>query len=265
MFYPKIDMVSIGSTHRPHLQDAQEQTFGTHPFVRQFARFSEVNDTEHDCSAQLTTAQVERVVEHCHSRERFQDAPPDDYSFLRQKVDDYVGMDFIKKKRAPASPAGWLCAQKRPIDALYNVIRSYNESLARFPDYLFIMDDDTWINLPRVARELKRDYSPHRAVAAAGCLLHSRTMNFSYPFGGWSTIFTRKALENFVRPVYCAIRAEDRWTGKVCHRLQENQAGERILFREGMSILDLMYKYSFDQPFLEVNQWNMAGFCMHSE
>jgi hypothetical protein len=143
VFYPRIDMVSIGSTHRPHLQDAQEQTFGTHPFVRQFVRFSEVNDTEQGCSAQLTKSQVKTVVEHCHSRDRFQDAPPDEYSFLRQKADDYVSMDFIKKKRAPASPAGWLCAQKRPIDALYNVIRSYNETLASFPDYLFIMDDDT--------------------------------------------------------------------------------------------------------------------------
>jgi hypothetical protein len=122
-----------------------------------------------------------------------------------------------------------------------------------------------WINLPRVAKELKRDYPSRRAVTAAGCLLHSRTMNFSYPFGGWSTIFTRKALENFVRPVYCGSRAVDRWTGKVCRRLQENQAGERILFREGMSILDLMHKYAFDQPFLNVKHWNTAGFCMHSE
>jgi len=50
----------------------------------------------------------------------------------------------------------------------------------------------------------------------------------------------------------------------LCDRIQKDFIGEAALFKEGMSVSDLMYAYATDQPFTRVDQWT-RGYCMHSD
>jgi len=61
----------------------------------------------------------------------------------------------LKNKNTP----GWLCAQKRPARGLIKAIRAYqtqgddNEShFTSLPDYLIIVDDDTYYNMEHFSR-----------------------------------------------------------------------------------------------------------------
>jgi hypothetical protein len=60
-----IDIITVGSMTRPQYQEAQRQTFGSHPSVRHFFRLNEFNDTEIDCHQNLTTEQVHAIRYRC--------------------------------------------------------------------------------------------------------------------------------------------------------------------------------------------------------
>jgi hypothetical protein len=50
----------------------------------------------------------------------------------------------------------------------------------------------------------------------------------------------------------------------LCKRVNANFIGERSLFKEGMSVADLMYAYATDQPYSQIANWT-TGYCMHSD
>jgi hypothetical protein len=50
----------------------------------------------------------------------------------------------------------------------------------------------------------------------------------------------------------------------LCKRINADFIGERALFKEGMSVGDLMYAYATDQPYSQVANWT-RGYCMHSD
>ena len=60
----------------------------------------------------------------------------------------------------------WICAQKRPLTAFWQVMKDYDYDT--FPDYLVIMDDDTWLNMERFVSYLARKYSPNVPYVIAG-------------------------------------------------------------------------------------------------
>ena len=251
---PVIDAISIGSLTRTAYQNAQQATWASH--VRNFVRVDERNDTETDCHKMLTTDQVVQVSQHCHSQYTAN-------SHLDLIREFFVGGTYLSEK---ANPAGWLCAQKRPMDGLRVVLDLYrNQPL---PDYLIIADDDTWVNMPLLTQELLQSFPSHQATAVAGCRMRwsmkkSHNPDLTIPFGGFGSILTRAALERLIRPIHC--EDDDEWIQSVCRRMQENSIGEQPLFRPGMSVADLMLKYTFDQPYLDVAKWNDVGFCLHSD
>lgn len=77
-------------------------------------------------------------------------------------------------------------------------------------------------------------------------------IHFSVPFpisyGGFGTIISKAALEHLLRPIYCSRDYE------TCSRISQDLAGESSLFKDGMSIFQLFYKYSA-----------LESFCMHSD
>ncbi|KAL7579667.1 hypothetical protein ACA910_021817 [Epithemia clementina (nom. ined.)] len=305
---PTIDILSIGSSRpsRQPLQAAQEETFGSHRAVRYFYRGTEQDDW-HKCHLRLTPPNVERVSVFCRNRDTKQA-----YPILYRMAPHFVSSKYLMKK---ANPAGWLCAQKRPFDAFLRMIGKYHyrKSLQQFrrardeqqqqeqmlPDYLLVLDDDTWINLEHLIRFLPRRYPAERAHVVAGCLIVAKTFDFTLPFGGYGIIFTRPALENLLQPLYCGasrtfdhqdtttttttttndidvlappqqtkyIQDETEFERLACWRLQQNGIGERDLFRDGMSIADLMHTYATAQNFVQIKAWNETspGFCLHSD
>jgi hypothetical protein len=116
---------------------------------------------------------------------------------------NYAIFKWLLKK---FNPPGWMCAPKRPADGFYAVLSSYKDTGKPLPDYLFTMDDDTYINMNEVAPFLQTKYPAHKACAVAGCMIRSRMkeQNFTSPFGGFATILSRPAIENFQKPLFCA-------------------------------------------------------------
>lgn len=66
---PAVDILSIGSLQKVEYQDAQKRTFGSAPYVRNFLRINELNDTEISCYTNLTTSQLELIYSDCEVME----------------------------------------------------------------------------------------------------------------------------------------------------------------------------------------------------
>jgi hypothetical protein len=98
----------------------------------------------------------------------------------------------------------------------------------------------------------------------AGCRMKlPKWLVFRYPYGGYGTILTRKAIENLIRPIYCdtksvqgKIFAKDGFNRKACWRLNQNLIGEQLFFHDGSSSL----------YFTKAHEWkNGIGYCFHSD
>ena len=256
---PLIDIISIGTILKPELQDAQQRTFGSHSAVRNFFRITELNDTDAACSTNLTTSQWANIFNFCKELEN----------------QTYVSTMLRQRVYNPKNHTGWLCAQKRPLDGIYLALQQYSSTSyeTAMPDYLIVTDDDTYVNMDFMTNELSEIYPTFEAHIATGCLLiHPRKIHFSFPFGGFGTIITRKAIENLVLPIYCDSSRSDSllqasaFNQMACWRLNQNLVGEKSFFRDGMSVLDLMYAYSSSLAFTRVDEWeNGVGFCFHSD
>ena len=100
--------------------------------------------------------------------------------------------------------------------------------------------------------------SKHREgqpLARAACVFEENSVNipFSFPYGGFGTFLNKEALQKMIKPIVCNEGDRNR-DKRICSSLKEDRIGETALFEEGMTILELFYKYSL----LEVN-------CLHSD
>jgi hypothetical protein len=271
----EIDIISIGSKTRPRYQDAQERTFGSHVAVRDFHRITEDNDFEAECHSTLKVYHIKRIVQFCRNK----NSPIlDRHPHLKYMKRDFGPFQWINKK---PNPTGWMCAQKRPADGFYAVLSSYKDTGKSLPDYLVIMDDDTYVNMNEVSPFLQTAYPANEAYAVAGCMMRSRMLehNFTIPFGGWGTILSRPAIENFQKPLFCSqyqynsknitltTAGDGDFASLACWRLSQDPVGEASIFVEGMSVAELMHAYVTRFDYTGVRHWKATsvGFCMHSD
>jgi Glycosyltransferase 61 len=249
----KIDIVSVGSKTRSAYLDSQQQTFGSHRLVRDFYPIAEMNDTDKNCASDLTNDQYQQVLSFCRQRHG-------------QSV---VSRQFRSDLFDPSNNStGWLCAQKRPIDGLHLVFETYKSGKRSIPDYLFLVDDDTYLNIDALVETFRESYPPDENHVIAGCTyLRPKRMHFVFPVGGVGSILTRATIEKLLKPIYCNVSDQDmdpysRWA---CWRLRQNNVGEVHFFTNGMSIGDLMYAYTSGLPFTKVDDWRTIGYCFHSD
>jgi hypothetical protein len=246
-----IDFISVGTITKPDFQAAQARTFGAHPTVRKFFQLTELNDTDASCYTKFTNHQLVDLVRFCNNTVN----QTTESAALRTRV-------FYPIRHTP----GWMCAQKRPIDGLHIALGQYKTT--PLPSYLLIIDDDTYVNMDAMVKSLRDAYPIDENHVVAGCPLGSPKgiIAFVFPFGGFGSILTRGALERLMKPIYCDGRAtKDDFTRFACWRLNLNHVGETAYFQEGMSVGDLMYKYSAELPFTRLNEWNGTGYCFHSD
>jgi hypothetical protein len=309
-----IDILSIGSVLRPELQRAQRETMASHASIRHFFAMTEHNDTsEPNCHVDLTMSHVRRVVNFCRRPGQNNNniiQQQQQHYHLEKMRQHYATLKWLTKK---SNPAGWLCAQKRPIDAFRQIMSAYEQQQQQqqqpehsFPDYLLIIDDDTYMNINSIVDFLPRQNgaasSTIPALAIAGCRIRSRIYehNMTIPFGGMGVILSRQTLQNFATPVSCPnINNDDTipttttntsssdFERLACWRLAQNGAGERPLFKQGMSLVELMHAYTTASPYMHADRWNKeqdgggvrksadksgeneveggVGYCMHSD
>lgn len=179
------DILSIGSNTRPDFLHAQRHSFGSHKAVRHFFDATEVDDLDPNCSTSLSMDDVKAISKFC-STKRWK---AHQFLMLNQRS-SYASAAWLSKK---THPAGWMCAQKRPSFGFGKVVDFYRTH-PELPDYLIIMDDDTYYNIDHVEAFMTTNMmDPSIAYAIAGCMVRSRVreVNFTFPFGGYGMIFSR--------------------------------------------------------------------------
>jgi hypothetical protein len=256
-----VDIISVGSLTKPDFQDAQERTFGRHVAVRTFHKITEVDDADADCPQSLTMDDLHNVVHFC----KHDAAPPHN-----PNDESAVKSDIRGKLFKPKNHTGWLCAQKRPIDGVYKVLQQYQKNGGRvaIPDYLFIIDDDTYLNMDSLVALLATNFPPSTPYVRTGCVFDFlRKSKFRFPFGGFGSFLSKASIERLLQPIDCNNDNDmDPFVQLACRRLLDNFMGEARYFSNGMNVVELMYEFATQQPFGNVANWTTdGGYCMHSD
>jgi hypothetical protein len=279
---PIIDVLSTGSITRPDYQTAQQEFLSRHLSVRHYFAATEVNDTEVNCHERLNWTQVKSISKKCRRWNNKQRVP-----LLARMVNGFASIRFLQKK---ANPVGWMCAQKRPLTALWNVLQDYRNSRngQSLPDYLFMVDDDTWLQMDTLVSDLLNEYPAHLPNFLAGCQINFKHDNFTIPFGGYGMIWTRAALERWIQPLvgcdpftrrrHQTTNQNNEFVRHACERYQQHhRLGERIrpgdasgiLLGQGnnrsMTVADILYGYVQRANYTDEEQWDGIGYCLHSD
>jgi hypothetical protein len=248
--------------------------------------------------------QTRQIVDFCRNSplppilKNEQSLPPF-YMFHRLRR-RHVRMGFLENHGGP----GWLCAQKRPMDALYSYLQSFqNNSIGRngtlepLPDFLLIVDDDTFVGVDHVLSYLLADQEQchqqssescdrARPRVLAGCLLLSaapkNNYEFRYPWGGFGTILNRALMQHLLQPLECTEGGKERSQALVskssptqefvrhaCHRIAQNLMGEKAMYENRhvgqfstLNLIQLMHQYVHASPFQQVHEWS-ANEALH--
>lgn len=282
-----IDILSIGSLNNLELIDTQFSTWANQPSRRLFIAATENDDPDPNCYKNLTMDGALDIIQKCQSRDFYRKL--DSVNDLTKSFNNKFSNPTWLKKRN--NPTGWMCAQRRPPFALARLLQLYREARDLhgypLPDYLIVVDDDTLINLPEIEKSLlhipsmesttssssssgefrnKINQEPvippsTTPVVFAGCRVRwpIHEVNFTFPFGGYGTFFSRAAVERMITPLYCNETATG-FEQEACERiiLATNQGGIHIgelpLFQKGMSIGDLMKVFTAS-----------GRYCLHSD
>ena len=251
-----VDIISVGSLLKEPFQNAQEATFGQHPAVRNFFRVTEMTDTDRSCFTELTYDQLDDVIDFCD--------PEKSVSWMATRLRSMI---FKPKKNA-----GWMCAQKRPIDGLHLVLKQYKDGEMELPKYLFIIDDDTYINMDALNDMLLKNFEYDVPQVVSGCIFtFLRQEKMPFPYGGFGSFISRASIQRLLQPINCTHtysrgQLADPFSRLSCWRINQNIMGEKQFYTDGMSVSDLMYKFSSEQPFSKASSWpKNAGYCFHSD
>jgi hypothetical protein len=251
-----VDIISVGSLLKEQFQNSQEATFGQHHAVRNFFRVTEMTDTDRECFTELTYDQLDDVMLFCN--------PKNATTWIAGRLRDRIFQ--------PRKNAGWMCAQKRPIDGLNHVLKQYKDENLDLPKYLFIIDDDTYINMDVLIDMLLKDFSFEVTQVVAGCNFHFlRKESMTFPYGGFGSFISRASIQRLIQPINCTDtwrqgQQADPFSRLTCWRINQNNMGEKQFFTDGKSVSDLMYTFSSEQPFSKAASWPKdAGYCFHSD
>ena len=156
-----VDIISVASLERLDNLLLQRRTFGSHPSVRNFFNATEIDDYDPLCHTELTVDQVMKVSSFCRNR-------PSNLSHTMKYLRGiYARRQWLEKK---PNPVGWLCAIQRPYTGLKKALSHYLIKKEKLPDYLIILDDDSYYNMESFTMNYKGTNSTKPTVTA-GCLV----------------------------------------------------------------------------------------------
>ncbi|GFH57827.1 hypothetical protein CTEN210_14303 [Chaetoceros tenuissimus] len=179
------------------------------------------------------------------------------------------------------NPTGWICAQKRFHSAFVKYMAMLEEHEDLIPDYLMIMDEDTYINVHDLEKYLitsdmsdKNDgYVPSSSetpVMFAGCRVRapSHEIQFTFPFGGWGIYLSKGSLKKWLTPLDCDGNNGNKQSDhqELCLRYKTpfvNNAtdttqitiGEGRFFQNGMNLNQVFMRYIQEQQ----------HYCLHGD
>jgi Glycosyltransferase 61 len=221
----------------------QAQIIGAHPLVRTFHSITnDPSDRDLSCSLEFIANSLSDLVLH----------------------KDYSDCSFSTRD---AKPREWLCAQKRFINGFYRILKNYEDGTVAVPDYLVLIQNDTYVNMDALVATLQESYSPNTPQLVAACTNVNQRghRHLVYPVSGFGSFLTRTAVNRMIQPISCKneTKRSDNFVRWACWRLKQNYTGEQLLFEDGMSIHQLMYLYFSKFLDMPVERWNHTGYCFH--
>lgn len=289
---PVVDIVTTGSQLRLEYLQGQLETWANHSYVRNYWGFSETDDIDPTCPSTIGKPND-------HFRKCKRELPTPDESPLLK----YFQMVYGQGTRG--KPGGWLCAQTRFGQAVGRIGAEYRKRLlwqyqtnkndnrqqqeatldfeSILPDYLFLVDDDTFVNIGLVIDELESELAAHMAAASsssfsspswhprvyAGCASFDSRVNISIPIGGYGLLLTKGSVLRLISPIFCnnnrttttttttSINGNHKdnvnndaeyqdFQDKVCRRIFRDDLlhDTKYFSTDGMTISDLSYEFS---------------------
>lgn len=243
---------------------AQERVIGSERSVRSFSSISESNTPDPSCSKPLNLTFARTIVSTCNSDQL---VSPGTWLIdkLRGQYSKSAGGDLPQ----------WLCEQRRLIKGVSRLLLQYKprSGSIELPDFLILLTDTTYFNV-RVFRDMVRNiengvkattgvaYNPSSAVGVAGCMKSyglSSGIKFRVPALDFSIIFNRAAVKDLLKPIHCN---QDR--NPVCNVIDDSQVGERDVFKDGMTAVDLMDAIVSTNMQEDFSHW-IIGMCFEAE
>lgn len=261
-----VDIMTGGSKNNIQMLTTQANTMGSHSSVRFFFAGTEDDDADPTCHTRLTKAQMMDISRYCHARRRKYPYR----SLVRYMINDFAKGEYLADK----SP-GWMCSNTRVGAGHASIGRRYKAMVASggpemLPEYLILLDDDGYYNMDWFLR-FAQERDPSIPAAYAGCLVEKphHLANFSFPYGGFGTVYSRGTILNLIRPLHCRGDGSgmDEFMNHACAQIQRNMFGEQESFLEGMSVSDLMGAHATRADFADVEKFKRAKypFCLHGD
>jgi len=272
-----IDVISIGCKSKKDYMTAQQETWGLHPSIRHFWPVTELDDDNPNCMYELHVA---NHLKNCKARKK------DDSDFMRSVRNSLIWTE--EQMDSSKNPWGWLCAQRRVGAGLAKVGKWYRDLIVKaggdstgiLPDYLFLIDDDTFINVRHFNTYMNEaeKIDPSIPMVYGGCLIQktwkfgageTRTsLDWNFPFGGYGLFFSKGSVERLIHPLHCKLDGKDdtyieapssnaelqQFEIESCKQLNLNYVNEIDTYKQGSSISDIASQLSARNDF-----------CMHSD
>ena len=266
------DILSISSKFNLRLPHTQHETFASHQSVRNFIIATEDDDPDPTCYKTTTMENVEKQSRTCKHYKHWQDLNAFN-KLTKYFSNGYARINWLKGKQ---NPSGWLCAQKRFHYAFVKYIELLEQSQVLIPDYLMIMDEDTFVNVHHLEKYLMQTNSTEKddgnvplssqtPVIYAGCRVRapaSSSIKFTFPFGGWGIYLSQGAMKKWVAPIDCT-NQDNTEQVELCHRYSDPTSvsssaitiGEQKFFQNGMNLNQVFRLY------LEKHE----RYCLHGD
>jgi hypothetical protein len=258
-----LDVLSIGSLSRIEFLETQRNILTSSHFMRRYFNATERDDFDPSCSFHLTNNDTQKIKRFCRTAgERYATGKGTSTlldSTFRDFSRYFLPRKLMAKKRNPAS---WLCAQQRPLSALRKTLEFFRRAPpGGFPDYLMIIDDDTYIDPENIhsylkAYEDKHSISSDNSIALTGCVAKLRTIEFGH--GGFGLILSRGALALLDAPL-------TNHNNQSLHTILSPWTKKSKLELKGLSLIELFAKIAKDNSFVHHQNWTFPGYCMHSD
>ena len=264
-----IDVLSVGRKEDASVLQTQRQTWASHEAVRRFdiAIHGEYDDPK--CDRNMTSDEVEQHLFTCRNERYWNRIGASIDHFTKMVMQVAYEPNYVMSK---PNPAGWTCAQRHIAKSFIAQVSKYN-SFEAFPDYLIVVDSDTYLDIDELTKFLfgnpYRVPSYDEPVIWAGCKMNfgnpKHNAAFTTPYGGFGTVFSQRSLRLMNAPLYCAntlvpSALERTICNKFTHRANfsypvSTTIGEQRFFSPGDSITDVFRKYLHE----------IKPFCLHSD
>ncbi|GFH44534.1 hypothetical protein CTEN210_01008 [Chaetoceros tenuissimus] len=264
------DILSISSKFNLKLSHAQHETFASHASVRNFIIATEDDDPDPTCYKTTTMEDVEQQSRTCKHYKHWQDLNALN-KLTKYFSNGYANINWLKGKQ---NPSGWVCAQKRFHSAFVKYIELLQQSNVRIPDYLMIMDEDTYVNIHDLEKYLMQSSSMEKddgnvplssqtPVIYAGCRVRApvSSIKWTFPFGGWGIYLSQGAIKKWMAPIDCK-NQENTEHMELCRRYSSTPSnsasvtiGEGNFFQNGMSLNKVFRLYLEKQD----------TYCLHGD